>query len=305
MKRAIAVLLTCILALEGCSLHKTEKSPSSKEVVVQQIEKFEEVSEVEEIPEQKKITTSVNKVDSTEEVINLDFNSLDDPDLLRYMEDTVYSQLVSQLDDEGYFVENVEAIYISKEYLNELVYNSQENIFFGYTLSQLEEQFQGERFVFSLGGDGQTIVHKLEEYDETFDEVIKNVAIGTGVILLCVTVSTVSGGLGASAVSMIFAASAKSATIMALSSGVLSGVSAGIVEGIQTKNFDKALKAAVFSGSEGYKWGAFTGTIAGGRSNCFKRSNIKWSDNESGSNDSKRDKVSFGCNKRVSKYGTI
>ena len=38
---------------------------------------------------------------------------------------------------------------------------------------------------------------------------------GSGVILVCVTVSVVTGGAGAPAVSMIFAASAKSGAIFA------------------------------------------------------------------------------------------
>ena len=104
----------------------------------------------------------------------------------------------------------------------------------------------------------------FEEYDDTFDKVIRNVAIGTGVILLCVTVSVVTGGLGAPAASMIFAASAKSATVFALSSGVISGVSAGVVEGLQTHDFDKAIKAAALKGSEGFMWGAVTGAVVGG-----------------------------------------
>lgn len=85
-----------------------------------------------------------------------------------------------------------------------------------------------------------SLIIQFEEYDDTYDKVIRNVAIGTGVILLCVTVSVVTGGLGApAAVSAIFAASAKSATVFALSSGALSGVSAGIVEGLGTHDFQK------------------------------------------------------------------
>ena len=93
---------------------------------------------------------------------------------------------------------------------------------------------------------------------------LKNVAIGTGVILVCVTVSVVSAGAGAPAVSMIFAASAKTGTAFALSSGSLSAVASGIVIGIETGDMDEALKAAALSGSEGFKWGAISGVISGG-----------------------------------------
>lgn len=192
------------------------------------------------------------------------FSGMNDQNLLRYTEDVIYQNLVTSLDREEYFVENVSAIYISQEYIDELAYNSQANIYFGYTLQELSEQFQGKKYVFTLGDDGTTIVTEFEDYDDTYDRALKNVAIGTGVILVCVTVSVVSGGLGAPAISMIFAASAKTGTIMALSGGSIGGIFAGIVTGIQTGDMDEALKAAALAGSEGYKWGAFSGAVSGG-----------------------------------------
>ena len=90
-------------------------------------------------------------------------------------------------------------------------------------------------------------------------------AIGTGVILVCVTVSVVSSGVGApAAVSMIFASAAKTGTIYALSSGTISAVVAGTITGIQTGDFEEAKKAAALAGSESFKWGAIAGVITGG-----------------------------------------
>lgn len=194
------------------------------------------------------------------------FSGMNDPNLLRYTEDTIYENLVATLDSDEYFVENVSAVYISQEYIDELAFNSQANIYFGYTLQELAEQFQGKKYIFTLGDDGSTIVTEFEEYDDTYDRVLKNVAIGTGVILVCVTVSLVSAGLGAPAVSMIFSVAAQSGTKMALSGGIMGGVAAGIVTGVQTGDMDEALKAAALAGSEGSKWGAISGALAGGAS---------------------------------------
>ena len=194
------------------------------------------------------------------------FSGMNDPNLLRYTEDTIYENLVATLDSDEYFVENVSAVYISQEYIDELAYNSQANIYFGYTLQELAEQFQGKKYIFTLGDDGSTIVTEFEEYDDTYDRALKNVAIGTGVILVCVTVSLVSAGLGAPAVSMIFSVAAQSGTKMALSGGIMGGVAAGIVTGVQTGDMDEALKAAALAGSEGFKWGAISGALAGGAS---------------------------------------
>ena len=197
------------------------------------------------------------------------FSGMGDPNLLRYTEDTIYENLVATLDSDEYFVENVSAVYISQEYIDELAYNSQANIYFGYTLQELAEQFQGTKYIFTLGDDGSTIVTEFEEYDDTYDRALKNVAIGTGVILVCVTVSLVSAGLGAPAVSMIFSVAAQSGTKMALSGGIMGGVAAGIVTGVQTGDMEEALKSAALVGSESFKWGAITGVISGGASEAI------------------------------------
>lgn len=191
------------------------------------------------------------------------FSGMEDPNLVRYTEDSIYDSLVSELNSEDYFVENVSAVYISKEYLEEIEFNSQENIYFGYKLSDILECFQGTKYVFTLGDNGKTVVTEFEEYvDTSYEQILRNVAIGTGVILICVTVSVVSAG--APAISMIFAASAKTGTVMALSNGILGGISAGIVKGIETGDMRQALEAAARTGSEQFMWGAVSGSIGGG-----------------------------------------
>lgn len=202
-------------------------------------------------------------------VPNVEFRDLSSPELLDYVEENVYASLLNDIDNEKYFVENVEAIYISQEYIDELAYNSQENIYFGYTLSELAEQFQGKKFVFSVD-EGKTVVNEFEEYDDTYDQIIKNVAVGTGVILICVTVSVVSGGVGAAAVSSVFAVAAKSGTVCALSSGVIGGAASGTITYMETGDVNESLKAAALEGSKEFKWGAIIGSISGAASHTSK-----------------------------------
>ena len=198
------------------------------------------------------------------------FNGIDDPKLLDYVEYSVYSNLVHTLDSDNYFVQNVKAVYISQEYIDELSYNSQSNIFFGYTLEELDHQFQGDRYVFSLSDTGETTAVRMETvYDDSTERIIKNVAIGGGVILLCVTVSVVSAGTAAPAVSMIFAASAKTGATFALSSSALGGVAATITTAYQTHDPEAAFKAGLLAGSEGFKWGAISGAVLGGASEAY------------------------------------
>lgn len=208
------------------------------------------------------IVLSVSAVGIAEQEIK--FLTLSDPRLLQDMEDQIYAELSNQFDSEDYIIENVKAIYISREYLDEFAYNSQANIFFGYTLAELAEEFKDSAYVFTLGNNHETVVQPLEDYDDTYDRVLRNIAIGSGVILVCITVSVVTGGLGLPATSMIFAASAKTGAVVALSSGSLGGIAAGVVKGYQTGDFDEALKTAALTGSESFKWGAITGAVTGG-----------------------------------------
>lgn len=191
------------------------------------------------------------------------FGGMNDANLREYIADTLYDTLLDGLDSDQYAVTNVQTVYISQEYIDELEYNSQMNVYFGYSLSDLDSQFEGTRYVFTLGDDGQTTVKAFENYDDTYNQVIRNVAIGTGVIVVCVTVSAVTAGAGAPAVSMIFAVAAKTGTTCALSGAALGGISSGIINGIQTGDMDQALKAAAVGASEGFKWGAITGAISG------------------------------------------
>ncbi len=248
LKQIISIFLVIVLTCTGCTL--TNES-STTELT----------------------TASISEEQTTEIIQSIDsapsFSGLDDEDLLRYIEDDVYEGLISELNSDEYFVESVTAVYLSKEYIEELEYNSQSNVYFGYTLSELDEVFQGKKYVFTLGEDNTTVVEEMQVIDDSwYYEALKNIAIGTGVILICVTVSVVTAG-SAPAVSMIFAASAKGAATFATPSALISGVSSGIVTGYQTGDFEEALKAGITSGSEEFKWGAFTGAVLGGTSEAF------------------------------------
>jgi len=248
MKRIIALLLCTAIILTGCSQtpatetdKKSDAAPSSE------------------------IVETIIQEDAEPQ-----YHSLDDTHLLAHIEDLIYTETVASLDSEEYFVEGVNAVYISKEYLEEAAFNSQSNIYFGYTLDELDTLFQGTRYIFTLDENGSTTVQELETIEDVSTEtMLKNVAIGTGVILVCVTVSVVSAGIGAPAVSMIFAASAVTAKTFAISSAAFGGISAGIVRGIETGDFNEAVEAATLGASEGFKWGAISGAVIGGSGEAF------------------------------------
>lgn len=208
-----------------------------------------------------------NKIKETE-IEELQFSGVDDPSLTSYIEDELYENIVEELDSDKYFIENVQATYVSKEYLEESKYNSQSNIYFGYSLEQLDQAFGDTKYVFDIDEKGNTTVKELVEITDSFDKVIQNVMIGSGVILICVTVSLVAAP-SVPAVSLIFATSAKTATTFAISSATLDGVVSATITGYETGDIDKAIQSGLVSASEGFKWGAIFGAVSGGASSTI------------------------------------
>lgn len=202
-----------------------------------------------------------------------EFSSLSDGELKGYLESNIYDDLIDRF-DQNYLVQGIETVYVSQEYLDELAFNSEANIYFGYTLAELEGQFDGEKYVYTVGDDGQTMVKAFEaQDDDTFNTVVKNVAMGSGVILVCITVSALAAP-SAPAVSMIFAVAAKTGTEAALSIGAISALTAGATKAIETGgNMNEALRSAVAAGSEGFKWGAIGGCLTGG---AKEAAGLKW-----------------------------
>ena len=131
MKRLILLFLCLAILVSGCGLSNFDTQTSSSQ--------------------------KNNKNEASSSQSNADSPILNEYNYLDYLEDSVYTGLVAELDNEQYFVENVQAVYISKEYLEEVAYNSQENIYFGYTLSELDAYFKGTRYVFTSGDNGRPL----------------------------------------------------------------------------------------------------------------------------------------------------
>lgn len=226
---------------------------------------------------------------------NFDFNSLDDPAFLQYIEDSVYANLESEFasSEAMYQIDDVSVTFVSREYLEETAYNSRANIFFGYTLAQIDEVFQGRKYVFTMSDEGDTVVQEfLEIPNDTYNRVIKNVLIGTGVILICVTVSVLTAGAAAPAaaaggasvasmaatgtlttaakVHMIFAASAHTAASFATKGALFAGATTMVTRGFETGwDMDAMAESALVNSSEAFKWGAISGAVLGGGSEAL------------------------------------
>lgn len=251
MKKIIALSLFLCVILSSCSFNKSVNNDTGSNNIQERQATDVVGSEDEDVPE---------------------FTNLSDPELCSYLEKNIYTDVITTLDSADYLVEDVKATYVSKEYLDELAYNSKSNIYFGYNLEDVEKEFGNEKYIFTCDESGQTVVERYEQYDNTFNQVVQNVAIGTGVVLICATVSVVSAGVGVPAVSVIFAAAAKTGTVMAVQSATIGAAITATVTGIQTHDVNETLKQTALSASQDFKFGAILGVATGGTGKIFQLS---------------------------------
>lgn len=231
MRRLLTALLCACLVLSGCAT-----TPSSETQIVEPV--------------------SYHYPD--------EYASPADPEIAEGLEESVYASLREALNSEDFLIDEVEVAYVSQEYLDELQYNSQENVFFGYTLPEIRDYFEGVPYVFTVE-NGVTVVKPFEDYDDTWEQVAVNVATGTGVIAVCATVTVLAPAVGApTAVTAIFTFATGGAVSGAVVDAAISGVFTGITTGVQTGDIEQAIKAAALSTSEDYKCGAIIGAAAAG-----------------------------------------
>lgn len=231
MRRLLTALLCACLVLSGCAT-----TPSSETQIVEPV--------------------SYHYPD--------EYASPADPEIAEGLEESVYASLREALNSEDFLIDEVEVAYVSQEYLDELQYNSQKNVFFGYTLPEIRDYFEGVPYVFTVE-NGVTVVKPFEDYDDTWEQVAVNVATGTGVIAVCATVTVLAPAVGApTAVTAIFTFATGGAVSGAVVDAAISGVFTGIITGVQTGDIEQAIKAAALSASEDYKCGAIIGAAAAG-----------------------------------------
>ena len=207
----------------------------------------------------------------------------DDPYMLEYamlveptdqeqIEAEIYRQLSDTLKAE--YLIDVQTFYESKEAIEEGLYNSKESEYFGFLLSEVDAQFQGVPYVFSMDESGEIIVKEFVPYDDTWEKVLTNVAIGTGVILVCVTVSSLTVA-AAPAVHLVFAFAANTAVKYGLTGAASLAVKSAVNKYVETENIEETLKSAALGASEGYKWGAIGGAISGAAAKAINLNGLK------------------------------
>lgn len=169
------------------------------------------------------------------------------------------SYLVSEsLENSKYpiLVEDIAIQKMSQEYYEELKFNSQENIYFGHTESQLLKMFDTTKYSFTVDSNGKTIVGLDSDlFKENYlSKAMENVAIGSGVIIVCASVSVVLSG-GATTPMAILIVAGKLTTEAALASAISGVVTAGISK-FNGESNEKIIENTITSASEGFKYAA-------------------------------------------------
>lgn len=268
MKRILAFILAGAMALTGCAQHTaaiTETTTMTAEE--ESLENDDKQEETEEIESSEEI--EINKRD------NQSFDRPNDPEFLQYIKDIAYAEIEDSLQSDDYTINDINAVYISQEYLDELEYNSKSNIWFGYTTEQLKEEFGDTSYIITLGDNGETVAEPFEGYyDDTYKKVLKNIAVGSGIILIGVTLTAVSASTGNIPLTVFFAYSTSGAIESAVPAALFGSAIGGAAKEITTGKIDEALKEAAISGSEGFKWGIITGAVLGGATGVYAAQEI-------------------------------
>lgn len=118
--------------------------------------------------------------------------------------------------------------------------------------------------------DGET-VYKLVGKQFELNKMITEVAVGTGVIVICVVMNFFTAG-AATPVACFFAGAASSAISSAVKGAAFGAAMGAVTSAIKSNGaFDDTLYGTLSGASEGYMWGAIYGAITGGFNSkcCF------------------------------------
>ena len=202
----------------------------------------------------------------------LEYAMLDEPTQQELLEEGIYNQLSDSL--QGEYLIDVQTFYESKEAIEEGIYNSKESEYFGFLLSEVDAQFQGVPYVFCMDDTGETVVREFVPYDDLWEKVLTNAAAGTGVILACVTVSSLTV-TAAPAVHLVFAFAADYAIKYGVKGAAIAAIKAAVLKYAETGDIEESLRSAAIDASEGYKWGAIGGSITGTAAKTINLAGLK------------------------------
>jgi len=160
-------------------------------------------------------------------------------------------QAISDMQEKnGYYVEELNVVYISPESIRAYLASEEEDTFFGYSVAELESSIGlGSALVFT--DNGFEVAEYYEENPGEYDwkSFLTKVGIGTGIILVGAILTPITGGAS-------FGCALVTITKITITASLVSGVSTlaiGTASGmLQGKSFEEALRGATHQGLDAF-----------------------------------------------------
>ncbi|MCR4938972.1 MAG: hypothetical protein K5930_02535, partial [Treponemataceae bacterium] len=127
-RKVLSLVVCCSILLTACAT-PAQSVPDGESYNThedQQEKTTDTVGIIEEQDDDKnpKMSDSQQEDAAIDDISVPDFYGMNDENLLQYVKDKVYADLENDFSDDDYKVEGVQAVYVSKDFLEELEYNS-------------------------------------------------------------------------------------------------------------------------------------------------------------------------------------
>ena len=107
MKRFTAILLSCLMIItvfQGCESKSSVTKEKNSTNTSNKYTDFADLKEAKDIEE-----------------ISKNFSSFEDPEFLQFVLDNSYSDLTATYNSDDYTIDNIDVVYYSQEYIDELL----------------------------------------------------------------------------------------------------------------------------------------------------------------------------------------
>lgn len=170
-------------------------------------------------------------------------------------------ELSAQQEKNGYYVEDINIVYISPESIEAYLASQEEDTFFGYSVSELESSLgAGSALVYTENGIETAEYFEDNPEDYNWKSFLTKIGIGCGIILVGAVLTPITGGasFGCALITI-----SKVAVTMALAQGLGTLAIETATSMIEGHDFEEAIKHASFKGLDSFANGFVIGSVVG------------------------------------------
>ena len=174
--------------------------------------------------------------------------------------------LSEQQETNGYIVEELNIVYISPESIEAYLASEEEDTFFGYSVSELENSLgKGTAIIYTENGFEEAKYFETNPEDYNWKSFLSKAGIGCGIILVGAILTSVTGGASFSCALITISKIAVTSAVAQALGTLTVGVASGMMEG---QSFMDSLKGAAFEGLDSFANGFMIGAVVGSVGVC-------------------------------------